>query len=216
MFDNPGFILFVIAVLLVLGWYAWGTQYNVRRGNRALKWLQQGLPVVGDKTTFRWLGSSVVELKLEHAREPFRTFEVMVVLEPRDIPIFWALGRMEGRRDLIILRSQLVRAPGFDVEARGRTSWKAASAKRDPSGAWISLDGQVDGLLAEYRGEVTPGSVTELLRGVDLTGLQVTRFTLSRSVPNLELHFLFPDMESVSSRLLLARLAEFGRAVLKK
>jgi hypothetical protein len=215
MFDNPGFVVFVIAVILVLGWYAWGTQYNVRRGNHALKWLQAGLPLVGDKTTFRWLGSSVVELKLVNVKEPFRTFEVMIVLEPRDIPVFWALGRMEGRRDLIILRSQLVTAPRFDFEARGAATWKAASAKRDPRGKWTTLQDSVNGLRAEYRGAVSADTVTRLLRDSKWGGGNVTRLSLSRSVPNLEVHLLFPQFDRVSAARVLTGLREFSEAALQ-
>lgn len=215
MFDNPGFILFAIAVLLVLGWYAWGTQYNVRRGNDALKWLQQGLPVVGAKTTFRWLGSSVVELKLAQAGDPFRTFEVLIVLEPRDIPIFWLLGRMDGRRDLIIMRSQLVRAPKFDLEARGSEAWKATSAKRDASGKWLALAQGVNGLQAEYRGDVIPEEMARLVRDAKWEGVHVTRLTVSRALPNLEAHFLFPNFEKTSALRLLTGLRDFSEAALQ-
>lgn len=215
MFDNPGFALFVLAVILVLGWYAWGTQYNVRRGNAALKWLQDGLPLVGDKTTFRWLGSSVVELKLANAKDPFRTFDVMIVLEPRDIPIFWALGRLDGRRDLIILRSQLDSAPRFDFEARGAVTWKAASAKRDPSGKWTRLEQAADGLRAEYRGAVSADVVANWLRDAKWGEVKVTRLSLSRSVPNLEVHFLFPNFNRASAARVFTNLREFSAAALK-
>ncbi|MBI4673371.1 MAG: hypothetical protein HY741_17100 [Chloroflexi bacterium] len=215
MFDNPGFILFVLAVLVVLGSFAWGTQYNVRRGNNALKWLQQGLSVIGEKTTLRWLGSSVVELKLAKAQAPFRTFDVTIVLEPRDIPIFWALGRLDGRRDLMILRSQLVAAPRFDFEARGAATWKAANAKRDPTGKWNTLAQDVNGLRAEYRGEATPDVVAQILRAAQWEGIHVTRLTLSRNVPNLEVHFLFPNFTNASATHLFSSLRDFSEAALK-
>lgn len=214
MFDSPGFILFVLAVIVVLGWYAWGTQYNVRRGNRALQWLQQGLPLIGEKTTLRWLGSSVVELKLAQAQDPFRTFQALLVLEPRDIPLFWALGRMEGRRDLVILRSQLVRGPRFDFEARGAAMWKAARAKRDPTGKWTTLERQINGLQVDYRGEVTAEQVMQLLQKVNWDGINVTRVSLSRAAPNLELHVLFPDFNRALSSRLFAGLREFSQAAL--
>ncbi len=218
--DSLGFALFVLAVLLVLGWFAVGTQYNVRRGNRALAWLQQGLPLVGAKTTLRWLGSSVVELRLAQAKDPFRTFEVMVVLEPRDIPIFWALGHWEGRRDLIILRAQLVRAPKFDLEARGMKTWNAAGATHDPTHAsfgaskWTTLDGQVNGLRADYRGEVSPDVVKQLLGSAEFAGITLTRLTVSRRVPNLELHFLFPSFERVSAARVFANLRDLSETAL--
>ncbi len=47
MSDSLGLSLFVLACIVFLGWYAVGTQWNVRLGNNALKWLQKGLPSVG-------------------------------------------------------------------------------------------------------------------------------------------------------------------------
>src|SRR5436190_18561166 len=49
-------------VLLVMLWFALGTQRNIRKGNAVLAWLQGGLPILGRRTTVRWLGSSAVEL----------------------------------------------------------------------------------------------------------------------------------------------------------
>ncbi len=51
--------IFVVAVIAIVGWFAVGTHLNVRKGHQFLDWLQGGLPLVGEKTTLRWLGSSV-------------------------------------------------------------------------------------------------------------------------------------------------------------
>src|SRR5512135_73786 len=115
--------IFIVGVLLVVGWFALGTHFNVRKGEDALRWLQKGLPLVGEKATLRWLGSSVVELKVNKAKDPFRTAEVLVAMEPRDVPFFWAWGHLRGRRDILIFRGQLKNAPRFDVEAHSPNSW---------------------------------------------------------------------------------------------
>ena len=96
--------IFILGVLLVVGWFAAGTHFNVRKGEAALRWLQDGLPLVGEKTTLRWLGSSAIELKIADAKPPFREAEVVVVLEPRDVPILWWFARLRGRRDLLMPR----------------------------------------------------------------------------------------------------------------
>jgi hypothetical protein len=64
--------IFVVVVIAVVGWFALGTQRNIRKGNDALRWLQDGLKLLGEKTNLGWLGSSVVELKIQSAKEPFR------------------------------------------------------------------------------------------------------------------------------------------------
>src|ERR1041384_1507684 len=106
-----------MAVIVFVGWVAVGAQYNVRRGKSALKWLQEGLPLVGERATVRWLGSSVIELKIAEAKAPFRSAEVLVVLEPRDVPLMWWWAHARGRRDVLIFRSQLRGAPKVEPEA---------------------------------------------------------------------------------------------------
>ena len=108
-------VLFVAVVVFVVGWFAVGTHYNVRQGDHALRWLQQGLPLIGEKTTLRWLGSSVVELKIEKAKPPFRDAAVLVVLEPRDVAPLWAIARLRGRRDLFVFRATLHQRPELEA-----------------------------------------------------------------------------------------------------
>ena len=59
-------------VAVVMGWFALGVVWNIRRGNTVLKWMQAGLPRLGEKATMRWLGSSAVELAIAKAKPPFR------------------------------------------------------------------------------------------------------------------------------------------------
>ena len=123
MLNALGPPLFIIVVIAVVGWFALATQRNVRKGNDALRWLQDGLKLLGEKTNLRWLGSSVVELTIPSAKEPFRQAEVVVVLEPRDVPFLWWYDRVRGRRDLLIVRGQLRRTPGFEFEALDPRCW---------------------------------------------------------------------------------------------
>src|ERR671918_742668 len=113
-------LIVLIGVMLV---FSLGTRRNIRRGNALLTWLQDGLPLLGRKTTFRWLGSTAVVLKIADAKEPFREAEVVVVLEPRDVAMLWAWSRRRGRRDFLILRGWLRGAPGLELEAGDPRGW---------------------------------------------------------------------------------------------
>jgi len=117
------FSIFVILVILVVGWFALGTHINVRKGHDAMRWLQSGLPAIGEKTTLRWLGSSVLQLQIEKAHPPFRRAEVLVVLEPRDVPPLWLLSRLQGRRDMLIVRAELQTLPRMRFELLDRNGW---------------------------------------------------------------------------------------------
>jgi hypothetical protein len=216
MSDSSGFALLVVAVVVFLGWYAIGTQYNVRLGNNALKWIQKGLPLIGERAALRWLGSSVVELKIAKAKDPFRSVELLVVMEPRDVPMMWWWARSRGRRDLIVLRGQLRAAPHFDLEARGPKVWAQADFRRDGSPKWIAVQGGVaNSMSADYRGEISPFSINRLIVSASLDGVTLTRLAIRRAVPNLEVHFLLPKFDQVSSQRVFNSLRELSEEVLK-
>src|SRR5918999_1589592 len=125
----PALLIVVLAVVMV--WFTMGTQRNITRGNRVLTWLQEGLPALGPRTTLRWLGSSVAELRITQPRHPYREAVVMVVLEPRDLGAFWALARRRGRRDFLLLRLSLVRAPTIRADLVAEAAWTASHTRRD-------------------------------------------------------------------------------------
>ena len=130
MSNELGRTLFVLAVVVFLGWFAVGTHLNVRKGHRLLRWLQDGMPLLGAKTTLRWLGSSAIELKVTNALAPLRSVDVFVVLEPRDLPFLWWLFHARGRRDLLIVRAQLGATPPFELEALDLRAWSTRGIER--------------------------------------------------------------------------------------
>ncbi|MER3543814.1 MAG: hypothetical protein C4311_04215 [Chloroflexota bacterium] len=114
--------------LVILVWFAVGTQWNVSKGRRVLRWLQGGLPLLGERTTLRWYGSSAIHMQIAKARDPFREAEVLIILEPRDVSLLWLLARLRGRRDLMIVRGRLRRPPRFEMELADPRSWTGREA----------------------------------------------------------------------------------------
>lgn len=215
MTDSPGLSILILAIIVFLGWYAVGTQYNVRRGTNALKWIQKGLPLMGEKATLRWLGSSVVELKIAKAKDPFRSSEMLVVLEPRDVPVLWWWGRARGRRDMMIIRGQLRAAPHFDLEARGLKIWGPGELKRDVTPKWIPVQGGVaNDMSADYRGEISPFSINRLIVASSMDGVKLTRLAIRRAVPNLELHFMLPKFDEVTSQRVFGSVRDLAQEIL--
>ena len=98
---NP---IYLAIMALAVGSFAFGMIFNLRRGDTYLRWMQGGMPKVAERTTLRWLGSTVAELTLIKTRKPFRQLAILLVFEPRDL--FPMLGWLYllGRRDTLILR----------------------------------------------------------------------------------------------------------------
>jgi hypothetical protein len=199
--------IFVLVVIAVVGWFALGTQRNVRKGNDALRWLQDGLKLLGEKTNLGWLGSSVVELKIQSAKGPFRQAEVVVVLEPRDVPFLWWYYRARGRRDLLIVRGQLRRIPGFEFEALDLRCWSThAIEKHLRSRNWdpVTLPESLP-LVAYAAGDTPPA--TQLLEAVALPGCTPVRLGIRRTGPNLEVHWNLAEIQKIPAREVFAAIA---------
>jgi len=193
---NPQYIL-VIAVIIIMGWFAFGVIYNLRRGDALLKWMQNGLPGIGQKTTFRWLGTSVAELVIAHAKKPFRRLETLLVFKPRDV--FWMtiLSYFQGRDDIVIFRAQLTTAPITDLELVDPKTWSGRDTlKQFTDRKWESKTYQSLQLLA-------PAGLLDLaIQTLDRLALPMqklsaryARFSLRRDTPNLELHVPFPAFD---------------------
>jgi hypothetical protein len=199
----PALLIVLLAVVMV--WFAMGTQRNIARGNRVLTWLQEGLPALGPRTTLRWLGSSVAELRITEPRHPYREAVVMVVLEPRDLGALWALARSRGRRDFIVLRLSLVRAPRWEADLVDPEAWTADHRRHDDreldlSEPWNDASGRPVRVAADGHADVEAlrGHWDRLARHTD----GPWRISVRSTVPHLEIHLLPPDPDGADARAL--------------
>lgn len=211
--NNLGPLISVIVIVAVVGWFALATQANIRRGNDALRWLQDGLKLLGEKASLRWLGSSVLELKIRPATGPFLEAAVIVVLEPRDVPFLWWYYRALGRRDLLIVRCRLRHAPDFDLEALDPRSWTTqAILKQVRLHDWdpITLPGSSP-LVAYATGNSTP--ITQLLEATASPGCMPVRLGVRRAGPNLEVQWRLAEIRGVPAREVFAAVALIPRCM---
>jgi hypothetical protein len=206
-----------IALLaIVLLWFTWGTQANIRRGNRTLAWLQDGLPMLGPRATLRWLGSSVAELRIVEPHQPFREVVVLVVLEPRDLGALWVASRARGRRDLIVLRLGLRHAPRWHADLVASGAWDPTGARTDlePPGSarrWTDATGAEVRLA--YDATTDAGRLCDLWNQLARTAGGAWRLSVSPLVPHLEVHLPLPISAGVSSRRVLESVRELAAEV---
>ncbi len=215
MLETFGFPILVAVVVIFLGWFFVGTQWNVRKGDTILKWLNQGLPLVGEKSTMRWLGSSVMELKIAKAKDPFRTAETLALFEPRDVVFIWGITRLQGRHDTIIFRAQLRSAPPFELEIfdpRGWTIRTNESALQQKNWTRTDLAGRQP--LVAYLSGAWRGDPNVLVDAAARAGGRLLRLSVRRNVPNLEVHWIMPDLQSHPARELFTTLRQIGEQVM--
>ena len=211
--DGSAILSFIaIALLLVIMLsFAFGTQWNVRTGNARLRWLQPALPELGSRTTMRWLGSSVAQLDFVEPSDPFREVTVMVVLEPRDVPLLWLFARMGGRRDLLIFRTSLRRAPQVELEAIAPSAWLKAGDDEEAAG-WPVV-AFPDGTRATAIAGSDAATVAAARRAWErLAGVSdgVWRLSIRRTVPHLEVHLRPPRDSSAAPASVVRTIRELA------
>ncbi len=200
--------LVVVLALAVMGWFALGVIGNIRRGSAVLKWMQAGLPRLGERTTLRWLGSSVVQLGIDKARPPFRKVELVVVLEPRDVPWLWLPARLGGRRDMLIIRGQLAHAPKFEYDLLAPGSWSERERLARAQGREWATEALGD--MGFRAPDPTRSLARQAAPGALAAARQVRpivwRLSSRREYPQLELHLPLPNPRQADA-------AEFFAAV---
>jgi hypothetical protein len=211
---NPQYVL-VIAVIIIMGRFAFGVIYNLRRGDALLKWMQGGLPGIGQRTTFRWLGTSVAELVIAHAKKPFRRLETLLVFKPRDV--FWMTiaAHFQGREDIVIFRAQLSTAPRLDLELvdpktwSGRNTSQQAAQRKWESKTYEGLQLMApQGLL-----DLATTTINGLAAPMRRLSPRYARFSLRRDTPNLEVHVPFPAYRTSDASQYFEALRDLARAI---
>jgi hypothetical protein len=197
-------------ILLVMLWFALGTQRNIRKGNELLVWLQTGLPMLGRRTTLRWLGSSAVELGIASAEPPFRDATVVVVLEPRDVGLLWAYARSRGRRDFIIVRASLRRAPRFTMDVGDPRGWTGRPDAAEQPTRTVDWP---DGCVAVAGPGADEAAVRSAWDKLTKASKGVWRLTIQPVVPHLEVHLRPPVTDRVASDRMLAPIRDLAATV---
>jgi hypothetical protein len=187
-----------IAAVAVVAWFAAGTIWNVHLGRELMRWMQGGpeggLRVLGSRTTVRWLGSTAVEMVIREGNAPFAGVTLVIFLEPRDLPWMWALGRSRGRRDTLIVRGALRRAPTPELEALHPLSWSGRDALPRVPREWLVRHATSPGdVVVHYPSAAALEHAEALLALAERAGLAVRRLSVRRTEPNFQLHVPLPD-----------------------
>jgi len=201
-----------IVAVVVVAWFAAGTIWNVRLGRELMRWMQSGLPVLGERTTVRWLGSTAVEMVIDKAKAQFAKVTVVVFLEPRDLP-WWPASRLRGRRDTLIVRGVLRRTPAVELEALQPASWSARDARPRVPAEWSVSEARTShGVVVQQASAAALARADALLTEGERAGLTVWRLSVRRTEPNFQIHVALPDRGQPAREFFEAvqRLAELA------
>lgn len=205
----------IAAVAVFMGWFALGMIYNLRRGDALIKWMQAGLPLIGQKTTFRWLGTSVAEMGIAHAKRPFQNMNILLVLKPRDV--FWMtiIALFQGRDDVMIFRAVLSTPAVVDLELADPKTWSGREAlNKAAQRNWEATDYHGLRLMAP-KGllQLAGTTLDQLADPIQALSARIYRLSLRKTAPNMEIHVPFPDPRSADSTAYFQSLGNLGRAI---
>ncbi len=134
--------VFALAVFF-LGWYYAAFVYSRRLAGRVATELKGAVLALGGTSQIRWFGTTAFRMTTEGANAPFRDVSVTVTLRPREMPINWAIGTAQGRRDAALVEASLRANPriGFElIDPMTRIGRRRARTKGDWS--TVSLGGR--------------------------------------------------------------------------
>ena len=186
--------LVAVAAVAVVASFAAGTIWNIHLGRELMRWMQGGLPILGQRTTVRWLGSTAVEMVIGDVKPPFAGATIVIFLEARDLPWMWALGRSRGRRDTLIVRGVLRQAPTLEFEALDPLSWSGRDAlPRVPRDWPVHKAASPGRVVVHYAGAAALARADALLARAEPAGLVMSRLSVRRAEPNFQIHVRLPD-----------------------
>jgi len=126
---------------------------------------------LGGTSRIQWFGTSAFRIATEEANPPFRQVSLTVTLRPREMPINWAIGTAQGRRDAALVEGSLRKEPKVAFElvdpatrlgkrrSRGRSDWSPVSV----GGRQMLLASDDDGRVLRILEALDVGTLTSVM-----------------------------------------------------
>ncbi|HYR81872.1 MAG TPA: hypothetical protein VEN80_06195 [Thermoplasmata archaeon] len=139
---DPGLTAVLVVAAFFLVWYYGAFVYTRRLARRIGTELKRAVVVLGGTSKIQWFGPGAFRMKTEGANPPFQEFSLTVTLRPREMPINWAIGTAQGRRDAALIEASLRKDPRIEfelVDPKTRIGRRRSRSKADWSK--VSLGG---------------------------------------------------------------------------
>jgi hypothetical protein len=109
-------------------WYWLALRHSRRRALQVLRWIESALGGQGQPTGVRWIARSRFKVPLRLNCGVFHRASVLVDLFPRQMPLRWLLGRLNGQREVLIFQADLDLPPAFTLHVHNYR-WFARSGR---------------------------------------------------------------------------------------
>ncbi len=113
---DPGLVAVIVVAAFFLVWYYGAFVYTRRLARRIGTELKRAVVGLGGSSKIQWFGTTAFRMRTEGASPPFQEFSITVTLRPREMPINWAIGTAQGRRDAALVEASLRKDPRIEFE----------------------------------------------------------------------------------------------------
>ena len=140
---DPGLIAVIVVAAFFLVWYYGAFVYTRRLAQRIGTELKRAVIGLGGSSKIQWFGTTAFRMRTEGASPPFQEFSITVTLRPREMPINWAIGTAQGRRDAALVEASLRKDPRIEFELVDPQTRIGRRRSRSKAG-WsnVSIDGR--------------------------------------------------------------------------
>lgn len=121
-----------VAGLLVAAWYLWVRRANRRRSLRILRWIEGAFCGHGSIKGICWQSPSRFEVDLRLCPSIFRRASLAVQLEPREMPLNWALARLKKQRETVTFKAELDCRPAMNLHVQNHR-WAGRTRRLKPA-----------------------------------------------------------------------------------
>src|SRR6267143_6446339 len=168
---DPGPVAVVSVAVFFLVWYYAAFVYSRRVAARVAREFKDAVLALGGTSKIRWFGTTAFRMTTEAASPPFKEASVTVTLRPREMPINWAIGTVQGRRDAALVEASLRSQPRMSFElvdpatrlgkrrSRARSGWSSVTV----GGRTMLLDAKDEGGIMRLLEAIDPGTLAPVI-----------------------------------------------------
>jgi hypothetical protein len=189
-----------------------GWQMNRKCGEQLLEWVLQGLRSLGNQITVSRLGTSGFQVNAGKTQSPFKTIEATILLQPREILLFWILNLLRGRGDYLVFKATLRAWPRGEVEVMRTGHLSRGVLEGLDEKAWTRQE-MAGGLVIACRGEKGQQQMDAVVHLLESLSPHLIRLSLSKKAPHLLVSLSLAGLDGQSALFLFSSLKDLAQAV---
>ena len=118
MDQNIGLWIVIVLTFIFMACYYWGRRKNYKIQKDSWKLLRKHIAQYTKKVDFKTYGSSAFQISIPGRKDDlFKRLELTIALLPREIPLYYLVQKIRGKKDEVIVKTQFRTEPKFSLEA---------------------------------------------------------------------------------------------------